>query len=252
MKRDAAYFDQWYADMESSPTRDALIARILSLPSGLESTGLLSPHAIDEVTTALHLRDDALVLDVACGRGGYGIEIARRTGSRLIGIDFSAVAVEQARRRTARLELPTGRAQFHVGALDATGLPAGIGDGLMCIDSVQFAEPPLSAMVEFRRLLRPGGRLVMTCWEASDRSDNRVPPRIKAVHLDRDLSAAGFVDVQVRDKADWRAVERTVWQAAVAAPADSDPAMQSLQAEGRRSLDTFDALRRVFATATAP
>jgi hypothetical protein len=43
-----------------------------------------------------------------------------------------------------------------------------------------------------------------------------------------------------------------MWEAVVAAPADSDPAMHSLQAEGRWSLDNFDALRRVFATATAP
>jgi hypothetical protein len=37
-----------------------------------------------------------------------------------------------------------------------------------------------------------------------------------------------------------------------AAPAGSDAAVRSLQTEGRRSLDTFDSLRRVLATATAP
>lgn len=250
-KLDAEYFDQWYADMESSPAYDALIARTLSLPPELQSTSLLSWQGIDEVATALRLRDDALLLDLACGRGGYGIEIARRTGARLIGIDFSDVALQQARSRGARL-LPAGRAQFQLGALNATGLPTGIADALMCIDAVQFAEPPLSAMQEFRRLLTSGGRLVMTCWEAANPSDDRVPSRIRSVDLRRDLPAAGFVDVQVHDKPDWREVERTMWEAAVAEPAGSDPAMHSLQAEGRRSLDTFDALRRVFATATAP
>jgi hypothetical protein len=42
-----------------------------------------------------------------------------------------------------------------------------------------------------------------------------------------------------------------MWEEAVAAPADSDVAVRSLQTEGRRSLDTFDSLRRVFASATA-
>jgi SAM-dependent methyltransferase len=251
VKHDAAYFDQWYADMEDSPTQDAIVARTLGLPPELQSTSLLSWQGIAEVTTTLQLHDDELLLDVACGRGGYGIEIARRTGARLIGIDFSEVALQQARLRGARL-LPAGRAEFQLGALHATGLPTGTADALMCIDAVQFAEPPLSAMLEFRRLLSSGGQLVITCWEAAHRSDDRVPPRIKAVDLGRDLPAAGFVDVQVHDKLDWREVERTMWEAAAAAPAASDPAMRSFQAEGRWSLDNFDALRRVFATATAP
>ena len=38
----------------------------------------------------------------------------------------------------------------------------------------------------------------------------------------------------------------------VEAPADSDAAVRSLQAEGRHALHTFDSLRRVFASATAP
>jgi SAM-dependent methyltransferase len=248
--RDAAYFDQWYADMGDSAAHDALVARTLGLPPQLQSTSLLGWQGIAEVTAALHLGDDAQLLDLACGRGGYGIEIARRTGARLIGVDFSGIALEQARLRGALL-LPPDRADFRLGALAATGLPAGIADALMCIDAVQFAEPPLAAMLEFRRLLRTGGFLVITCWEAVDPSDDRVPPRIRAVNLRRDLPAAGFVDVHVHDKLDWREVERKMWEAAVAEPAGSDAAMQSLQAEGRWSLDNFDALRRVFATATA-
>ena len=43
-----------------------------------------------------------------------------------------------------------------------------------------------------------------------------------------------------------------MWEEADAAPQDSDAAVQSLQAEGRRSLATWDSLRRMFATATAP
>jgi SAM-dependent methyltransferase len=115
----------------------------------------------------------------------------------------------------------------------------------------QFAEPPLAALHEFRRLLKPGGRLALTCWEAVDPGDPLVPPRISAVHLLRDLTRAGFADVDVRERPDWRRAERTLWEA-VAAQCDPDAAMLSLQEEGRRSLETFGSLRRVFATATAP
>jgi SAM-dependent methyltransferase len=248
--RDATYFDHWYADMAVSPARDAIFARMLGLPPELLSTSLLTWQGIAEVTEELRMPQDGLLLDIACGRGGYGIEVARRTGARLVGVDFSAVAVTQAKSAGARL-LPAGRSDFHIGTLLEAGLRTGIADGVMCVDAVQFAEPPLAALREFRRLLTPGGRLALTCWEAVDASDERVPPRIHAVNLGRDLPKAGFVDVLVQDKPDWRQAERAMWEETMAAT-DSDAAVRSLQTEGRRSLDTFDSLRRVFATATAP
>lgn len=249
--RDAAYFDQWYGEMEVSPARDAIAARILGLPPEMQSTSLLSWHGIAEVTEALRLAAGQLLLDLACGRGGYGIEVARRAHARLLGVDFSSVALVQARISSARL-LPADRAQFRLGTLTATGVPAGSADALMCVDAIQFAGPPLAALVESCRILAPGGRLALTTWEAVDPTDPQVPARIRAVDLRRDLPAAGFMEVEVRDKPDWREVERARWTEIVAAPADSDAAVRSLQAEGRRSLENFGSLRRVFATATAP
>ncbi|MFI6762415.1 class I SAM-dependent methyltransferase [Micromonospora sp. NPDC050417] len=247
---DANYFDQWYADMTASPVRDAIWARALGLPPHLRSTSTLTWQGIGELTGELRLPPDGLLLDLACGRGGYGIEVARRTGARLVGVDFSAVAVEEAAAAGARL-LPAGRAEFRVGALVAAGLPDGVADGLMCVDAVQFAEPPLAALREFRRLLAPGGRLAVTGWEVVDPSDERIPPRLHHVDLRRDLPEAGFVEVEVRDMREWRQAEREMWEEVVAV-VGSDQAMRSLQAEGRRSLEMFDSIRRVFVTATAP
>lgn len=249
--RDATYFDQWYADMTSPPARDSIVARTLGLPPELQSTSLLTWQGIAEMTEQLRLPQDGLLLDLACGRGGYGIEVARRTGARLIGVDFSAVALAQARVSSARV-LPAGRAEFQVGTLLASGLPTGLAEGVMCVDAIQFADPPVAAMVEFRRLLVPGGRLVLSSWQPADPSDERVSARIRAVALRRDLPLAGFVDVQVHDKPEWRTIERTLWEEAIAAPADADAALRSLQAEGRRSIAGWDSLRRVFATGTAP
>lgn len=247
--RDAGYFDRWYSDQKTSTARDAIFARTLELPAGMPSNSLLTGSAITEVAADLRLSPDGLLLDLACGRGGYGIEIARRTGARLIGLDFSAVALDQARADGAR-GLVAGQAEFRLGTLTASGLPSAFADAAMCVDAIQFAEPPLAALVEFGRLLVTGGRLVLSTWEAVDPSDDRVPPRIRAVDLRRDLSRAGFADVRVQDRPDWRAAERTLWEEALAVLADADPAMESLQAEARRSLATWDSLRRVYATAT--
>lgn len=49
-----------------------------------------------------------MLLDLACGRGGYGLTIAARTGARLIGVDFSAEAIRQAAYREVRRVVKSG------------------------------------------------------------------------------------------------------------------------------------------------
>ncbi len=249
MRRDAAYFDQWYTDMAGSPARDAIVANAMGAPPKIRFVGVLSWDALGEITEHLQLPPDGLLLDIGCGRGAYGTEIAYHTGAHLIGIDFSTVAINLAA-TVAATRLPLGHSEFRLGTLTATGLPTGTADGVMCVDAVQFAEPPLAALIEFRRLLRVGGRLAVTCWEAVDPSDERVPLRIRAVDFQRDLARAGFAEVQLYDKPQWRQAERELWADAIAAPS-TDPAVQALQAEGRKSLSAFDSLRRVLVVATA-
>jgi ubiquinone/menaquinone biosynthesis C-methylase UbiE len=82
----------------------------------------------------------------------------------LIGVDFSTVAVQQATDRAALFGL-TDRARFVVGDLAATGLADGTADGVVSMDALHFAAKPTAAAREARRLLRPGGRLVMTNWQ---------------------------------------------------------------------------------------
>jgi SAM-dependent methyltransferase len=151
--------------------------------------------------------------------------------------------------RSRRLGRAAG---FRVGDLGATGLPDRSVDGVLCLDSVQFAEPPDSVYREIRRVLKPGGRAVLTCWEPLTAGDERLVPRLRTVGLYASLVRAGFAETQVTDRADWRARERLMWQEAVALEPGDNPALRSFHDEGIRSLQTWDLLRRVLATATAP
>jgi SAM-dependent methyltransferase len=247
--RSPEYFDGWYADMAAAPVKDEIMRRHLGLPPHLLSTSGLTGEGLAEVTGELWLQPGDVLLDLACGRGGYGLEIAARTGTGLIGVDFSAEALRQARERASRLDQD---ARFEPGDLTATDLPASSAGAVLCIDAIQFAEPPADAYRELRRVLTPGGRAVLTCWEPCDRSDGRVPARLRHVDLGAGLSAAGFTDVDVRERPRWRACERAMWEAAAALDPRGDPALRSFRDEGVRSLETFALLRRVMATATAP
>jgi ubiquinone/menaquinone biosynthesis C-methylase UbiE len=95
--RSAEYFDRWYADKSAAPQVGEIMNRHLGL------------------------------LDLACGRAWYGLEIAARAGARLIGVDFSAEAVRQAGER-ARLHHRD--AEFKTGDLTASLRSLGYVDGL--------------------------------------------------------------------------------------------------------------------------
>jgi SAM-dependent methyltransferase len=244
----AQYFDGWYADMAASSVKDEIHQRHLGLPPGLLSHSLLTWDGIAEVTEALRLSAGATLVDLACGRGGYGLEIAGRTGARLIGVDFSAEAIYQAGQQARR---PGRTAAFHVADLAATGLEAGSARAVLCVDAIQFAPRPDAAYRELRRVLAPGGRVVLTCFEPVNPDDERVPDRLRRVSLHAGLAAAGFSEIQVRERPGWRAAERSMWEEAAALDPGGDPSLQSFHDEGVRSLATFTLLRRVMSTAIA-
>jgi SAM-dependent methyltransferase len=245
----ATYFDGWYADMANTPAKDEIMQRHLGLPPYLVTTSTIPWVGIAELEAGLHLDPGQTLLDLACGRGGIGLEIAARTGARVIGVDLSAVAVRQARDTARRLNCA---GDFHIGELTAIGLDTGSVDALLCVDSIHFADPPEAAYHEIRRVLAPGGRVVLTCWEPREFGDARLPARLRGVDLAGGLAAAGFEDVQTREQPVWRDAEHAMWQEAAALDPGDSAALRSFHAEGVRSLETFDLLRRVTATATAP
>ncbi|GIH19329.1 class I SAM-dependent methyltransferase [Rugosimonospora africana] len=244
----AEYFDQWYADMVTSPAKDEIQRRHLGLPAHVLSTSLLPWDAIAEINAALRLSAGQVLLDLACGRGGYGLEVAHRSGAHLWGVDFSAEAVRQAREYAREL----GRSgRFQVGDLTATGLPEASVNAVMCIDAVQFADPSDAAYREIRRVLSPGGRAVLTCWEPVDPQDARLPDRLRAIDLRTGLTAAGFIDVVVDDRPDWQAVEHGLWLEAAGIDPGEDSALRALHEEAGRVLEFQTLSRRVMASATA-
>lgn len=243
------YFDGWYADMVDSSSKDAIVQRHLGLPPELLSTSLLTWDGIAELVEALRLQPGHTLLDLACGRGGYGLEIAARTGTQLVGVDFSAEATRQAAELAERL----GRdADFRVGDLAATGLPDAAVDAVVCVDAIQFAPEPSAAYAELRRVVVPAGRVALSCWEALDPDDEELPERLRQVAVGAGLTAAGFDDVTVLERPVWRAAERAMWEEAAALDPGEDAALRSLHEEGLFSLRIFDRVRRVLATATAP
>jgi SAM-dependent methyltransferase len=246
------HFNEWYSSMDESSERDRLWQRLLGLPPELVSSSLLSMSGLLDVAELLELGPDTVLLDLACGRGGYGLWLARETGCRLVGVDFSSVAVEDATRRVAAFGLD-GRAEFRVGELQATGLATESVDAVLCVDAIQFAADTTAAAAEIRRVLRPGGRAVLTTWQGRDRTDETLPSRLRDLDLAEALPAGGLVDVRVLDRAQWLEVERELWTAVMALDPADDQGIADAQEEGEFSLSTvLPRVRRVLAVGRVP
>ncbi|HEX3823505.1 MAG TPA: class I SAM-dependent methyltransferase [Mycobacteriales bacterium] len=247
----AEYFDSWFADIDRSEARQQLFTDCLGVPPEVGPSNLVPLVGLHQISDALKLPPGATLIDLACGRGGPGMWLARKAGVRLIGVDFSAEAIRQATLRRALFGLESSAA-FQLGTLQASGLPEGVADAIVCVDAFQFATDGVAAATEVRRLLRPGRHVVLTSWEPVDRDDEAISERIRAVDLGGWLSAAGFIEVVSEERPEWHETARQMWTKVVAMDVAEDPALISTRDEGERSLTNHDRLRRVIATATAP
>lgn len=110
------------------------------------------------------------VLDVACGTGSLALAAKRRVGpsGSVTGVDASPAMIARARWKATRAGLD---AQF--GEAFAQALPFGparfdVVLGTLMLHHLPRAERPV-AVAEMRRVLRPGGRLLIVDFGSRDR-----------------------------------------------------------------------------------
>jgi cyclopropane fatty-acyl-phospholipid synthase-like methyltransferase len=168
-------FQETYA---GPPSRVA--ARIWADVLGDEYPAAIDPHSFTTISELrrfvreLDLRPGETLVDVGCGRGGPGLWVASASGARLVGLDIAENALEAARARAALMGVT---ADFRLGSFEATGLRDESAHAVMSIDALLFAPSKTAALVELRRILRPGGRLVFTSFDYHRQPIGR-PPQV--------------------------------------------------------------------------
>jgi len=156
--------------------------------------------------------EGSTVLDVACGRGAVLFPAAERVGERgkVIGIDLA----EGMARETGLEIRKRGLTQAGTRQMDAENLdfPDSFFDVVLCGFSMQFFPQLERALSEFRRVLKPGGRVAVTTWDDDDarwewfddlRTAYGAVTRLGSQSLDKPeviqkwFSDAGFSDIQI-------------------------------------------------------
>ena len=145
----------------------AFIARQLALPSGLFGRWVMAPllNRSNRTMNALALRQLApapadRVLEVGFGGGALLGDVLAGPCAFAAGVDLSPEMVARAARRF-RAEVAAGRAELKVGSIDSIPFPAEAFSAVCSVNTLYFWPDVDGALAECRRVLAPGGRLVL-------------------------------------------------------------------------------------------
>ncbi|MDH3597657.1 MAG: methyltransferase domain-containing protein, partial [Rhodospirillales bacterium] len=149
----------------------------------------------------LDLQAGDRVLEIGYGPGRTLKQAARRLERGLAaGLDHSEVMARQAARRCRRL-IRQGRVEVKCGGVSEIPYADGSFDKAYAVNCFQFWPSPVNDLREVRRVLRPGGRLVLTIRAAERplRFDlARASGGLSRVERARQaMAAAGFEDIAV-------------------------------------------------------
>jgi ubiquinone/menaquinone biosynthesis C-methylase UbiE len=126
------------------------------------------------------------VLDIACG-AGYGSALLARRAARVTGADISPAAVDHARARYAAM------ANVDFRQADCAALPFADGsfDAVVSFETIEHIAAQDAFLDEVRRVLRPGGLVILSCPNKVEYTDKRgVTNEFHVRELSRDELAA--------------------------------------------------------------
>ena len=216
--------------------------------------GLFAPwssHLIQSANPQLGER----VLDVACGTGIVARQIAPRVGPQgiIVGLDLDPDKINVARAAPEREGLTI---EWHTSPAEQLPFPDGSFDLVLCQFGLMFFTDRHAALTEMHRVLRPGGRVVLSVWQSLDRHpfyqtlDDVSRQRLgkssvgavfslgDANEVRKLLTNAGFQDIEIESLSITARYpnpqEFLAWEIDVD-PAET-PALQNLDAEAQKDI----------------
>lgn len=120
----------------------------------------------DEIIKALKLKGDEAILDVGCGDGDMLTRLLEqhRHRGRLVGVDPSGGMIKAAQTRAQSLN---GQVEFLVGRTEQLPFADAAFDVVLGLFMLYHVPDIQAALHEWRRVLKPGGRIVAATSSAS-------------------------------------------------------------------------------------
>jgi ubiquinone/menaquinone biosynthesis C-methylase UbiE len=177
----------------------------------------LGPRAVESLYDAfaeLGVQAGDVVLDVGCRFGAHSVELARRFGCEVVAVDLVSRHLEQTRERIAK-EGMEEQIRVVKAPIESLPLEAESIDHIWCRDMLNHVRLQ-EAFAECKRVLRPGGRMLVYQTFATERCEPRESERLfsavaivsenmSRAHFEDSVRQAGFelLSVDVIDS-EWR------------------------------------------------
>jgi demethylmenaquinone methyltransferase / 2-methoxy-6-polyprenyl-1,4-benzoquinol methylase len=129
------------------PARYDRLAEILSFGQN----GRWRSAMVDRVLPA-----DGVILDVASGTAGVALQLERRGGTKVVGVDLTEAMLREGRRRVAAAE-KGNRIGLVAGRAEQLPFPDRHFDALTFTYLLRYVQDPQATLAELARVLRPGG-----------------------------------------------------------------------------------------------
>lgn len=201
----------------------AMLSRVIG--RSLRGDGAALRRAVAE---QLALAPGDRVLELGCGDGRLLLELVARTPQgEVVGVERDEWMVRHARARTRPL-IERGRVRVLAGeSTDLSALPDASFDKACAVDVVYFWAEPELHLAEIRRVLRPGGRLLLGYAAAETTAPGTAQDIVRSrAEVERWLEAAGFVGVASRESHVGEARGHITWTQAIKGQANPDQANQ--------------------------
>jgi len=143
--------------------------------------GTIALEHLHRYAWAKDLAAGKVVLDIACGEG-YGSALLAGTASQVYGVDMAPDAIAHAKAVYQRSNL-----KFLVGRCAGIPLPDGAVDLVVSFETIEHHTEHEAMFAEIKRVLRPGGLLVMSSpdkLEYTERTNHANPYHVKELYAE--------------------------------------------------------------------